>query len=154
MKHKLLPLVFMVFLFPGCDKQRVYDHYMTTEEGLWTWKQVGVFEVDMNDSLSLHNVYIQVRHSVDYPLSNLYMYVHVKGPSGQHYKDTVNLVLANPDGSWIGRGSTRLRELRLLYRKAVLFSEPGLYTFSLEQAMRREKLPVTDVGLRIEKINP
>ena len=86
-------------------------------------------------------------------MSNLYMYVHVKGPGGQHYKDTVNMLLAEPDGRWIGKGTGKLRELRLLYRKQVVFSEPGEYTFSLEQAMRREKLPVTDIGLRIEHSN-
>jgi gliding motility-associated lipoprotein GldH len=82
------------------------------------------------------------------------MFVSVKGPSGQHLKDTVNLVLAEPDGSWIGSGVGNLREIRLLYRDQAQFRIPGLYTFTLEQGMRKSELPVTDVGVRIERINP
>ena len=68
-------------------------------------------------------------------------------------KDTVNMILAAPDGQWNGKGTGKLRELRLLYRKQVVFGEPGTYTFSLDQAMRKSELPVTDVGIRIEKVN-
>ncbi len=70
-----------------------------TENGMWKWQDAREFEVDITDTISLHNIYLQVRHTVEYPMSNLYMFVHVKGPSGQLLKDTVNLILANPDGS-------------------------------------------------------
>jgi len=78
----------------------------------------------------------------------------VKGPGGQQLKDTVNLEVAAPDGAWLGRGVGNLRELRLLYRKQTRFSLPGTYTFSLEQAMRKPELPVTDIGIRVERIDP
>ena len=108
----------------------------------------------MNDTVSLHNIYLQVRHTVDYPLSNLYMFVLLKGPSGQFVRDTVNMVLAAPDGSWTGTGTGKLKELRLLYRQQIRFNEPGTYSIFMEQAMRRSELPVTDVGVRIERVNP
>jgi gliding motility-associated lipoprotein GldH len=108
----------------------------------------------MEDTISLHNIYLQVRHTVEYPMSNLYMFVYVKGPAGQILKDTVNLVVASPDGSWNGKGTGKLRELRLLYRKNTKFSQPGVYSFTLEQAMRKPELPVTDIGVRLERVNP
>jgi gliding motility-associated lipoprotein GldH len=155
MIRRLRPLsIVLVLLFTSCDRDMVYDQYMTTENGMWKWNDVGVFKVEMNDTVSLYNVYLQVRHTVDYPLSNLYMFVLVKGPSGQYLRDTVNMVLAEPDGSWIGRGTGKLRELRLLYRKQTRFTESGTYTFSLGQAMRKSELPVTNVGVRIERVNP
>lgn len=150
-RHYLPVLLLLLY---SCDPDMVYDRYMTTEDGLWTWKDVGVFEMNITDTVSLHNVYLQVRHTVEYPMSNLYMFVVLKGPSGQFHRDTVNMVLAAPDGKWKGKGTGKLRELRLLYRKQVRFSEPGTYSISIEQAMRKSKLPVTDVGVRIERINP
>ena len=144
----------MVFFLAACDPAMVYDQFIRTEDGMWSWKDVGVFEVEIADTTSMHNIYIQVRHTVEYPLSNLYMFVHVKGPAGQQIKDTVNLVLAAPDGRWTGKGTGNLRELRLLYRKQAKFGQPGIYTFTLEQAMRKPKLPVTEVGVRLERINP
>ena len=141
-------------LLTACDPEMVYDQYYSTENGVWKWNDVAVFEFDMSDTLSLHNIYLQVRHTTDYPLSNLYMFVNVKGPGGQFRRDTVNMILARPDGQWICRGSGHIRELRLLYRSQARFSTPGLYNFSIEQAMRKAELPVTDVGLRVEHYIP
>jgi gliding motility-associated lipoprotein GldH len=87
-------------------------------------------------------------------MSNLYMFVTLNGPSRQFSRDTVNMILAAPDGLWLGKGPGKLRQLRLLYRKNIRFGEPGMYTILLEQAMRRSPLQVTDVGLRIERVNP
>lgn len=155
MTRNLYRMVILSFLaFTACDQQMVYDQYFTAENGLWTWKDVAEFEIAISDTVSIHNMYIQVRHSVDYPMSNLYMFVVLKGPSGQFTRDTVNLELATPDGQWIGRGSGKLREIRYLLRKQFRFGEPGNYLVYVEQAMRRQGLPVRDVGIRVEKTNP
>lgn len=146
--------VLLVLLLVSCDSNMVYDQFQTHGNGVWKWNDVNVFEVEMTDTVSLHNVYLQVRHTVEYPMSNLYMFVFVKGPSGQFMKDTVQMILANPDGSWTGTGTGKLRELRLLYKNRTRFGDPGIYTISLEQAMRNSELPVTDVGIRIERVNP
>jgi gliding motility-associated lipoprotein GldH len=155
MKKLVKSLSLILFLtFVSCDPNMVYDQYVPIENGLWQWVDAREFKVEISDSTSLHDIYLQVRHTVDYPLSNLYMFVHVKGPTGQIMKDTVNMILAAPDGRWTGRGTGNLRELQLLYRKQTQFRIPGEYTFTLEQGMRNPELPVTDLGVRIEKINP
>jgi len=152
-KSVLLILTLLLTLQVSCDKGMVYDEYIGTNGG-WKWQDAKEFKVDLNDTLSLYNIYVQVRHTVEYPMSNLYMFVHVKGPLGQHRKDTVNMILAEPSGEWIGRGTGNLRELQLLYKKQTQFRTPGIYVFTLEQAMRNPELPVTDLGIRIERINP
>lgn len=147
----------LVLLFPvavSCDPHMIYDQYDHVKDGIWNWTDAREFRVDISDTTSLHNIYLQVRHSVDYPMSNLYMFVHVKGPTGQHLKDTVNLILAAPDGRWTGSGTGKLRELQLLYRSQTQFGASGTYVFTLEQGMRNPELPVTDLGIRIEQVNP
>lgn len=152
-RHVVKTLLMLVALTVSCDRNVFYDEYVRTG-GEWTWRDAREFFVEVSDTLSLYNIYLQVRHTVEYPMSNLYMFVHVKGPGGQVRKDTVNLILAEPDGDWIGRGNGNLRELQLLYRKQTQFRAPGTYVFTLEQAMRNPELPVTDLGIRIERINP
>ncbi len=152
-RHVVKTLLMLVALTVSCDRNVFYDEYVRTG-GEWTWLDAREFFVEVSDTLSLYNIYLQVRHTVEYPMSNLYMFVHVKGPGGQVRKDTVNLILAEPDGDWIGRGNGHLRELQLLYRKQTQFRDPGTYVFTLEQAMRNPELPVTDLGIRIERINP
>ena len=121
---------------------------------MWSWQDAKEFKADISDTISMHNIYLQVRHTVEYPMSNLYMLVHVKAPSGQHLTDTINMVMASPDVKWTGRGNGNIRELMLLYRKQTKFRVPGTYVFTLEQAMRQAELPVTDLGVLIERINP
>ena len=152
--RRILGTVFFMILLSACDSEMVYDHYISFDSGMWKWNDVAEFEMDISDTISLNNIYLQVRHSTDYPLSNLYMFVNVKGPGGQFLRDTVNMILAGPDGNWNGRGTGGLRELRLLYRSQIRFGVSGTYSFYIEQAMRKAALPVTDVGLRIERIIP
>ena len=152
-----IPILKMLLLLgvlgSSCDRSAVYDGYVQTQGG-WKWMDAREFRVDISDTLSMHNIYVQVRHTTDYPMSNLFMFVHVKGPTGQHRKDTINMILARPSGEWIGRGTGHLRELQLLYRQQTRFRVPGSYVFTLEQAMRTPELPVTDLGIRIERTKP
>lgn len=150
----ILPVLVFLLYCQSCDSDMVYDQYEPSEGGMWSWNDAMEFKADISDTISMHNIYLQLRHSVEYPLSNLYMFVHVKAPSGQHRTDTVNMILAAPDGKWTGKGNGNIRELMLLYRKQTKFRIPGTYVFTIEQAMRQEKLPVTDLGIRIERINP
>lgn len=155
MRYPLLITVLLLLLHTvSCDSGMVYDQYEPTENGVWKWQNAMEFKVDISDTISLNNIYLQVRHTVEYPLSNLYMFVHVKSPSGQHMTDTINMILAAPDGEWTGKGNSNIRELMLLYRKQTQFRIPGTYVFTLEQAMRQPELPVTDLGIRVEVINP
>jgi gliding motility-associated lipoprotein GldH len=151
--HALKILLLLLIFAASCDQNVVYDEYVRTN-GQWSWRDAKEFKVEMDDTLSLFNIYLQVRHTTEYPMSNLYMFVHVKGPTGEHRKDTVNMILAEPSGEWTGRGTGNLRELQLLFRKQVQFRRPGTYVFTLEQAMRNPELPVTDLGIRVERSNP
>ncbi|MCK5793132.1 MAG: gliding motility lipoprotein GldH [Anaerolineales bacterium] len=155
MRYSFL-IVFMVLLMHtlSCDSGMVYDRYESTDQGVWNWNAAMEFEADISDTVSMHNIYLQLRYTVDDPLSNLYMFVHVKGPSGQHLTDTINMILAEPGGQWTGKGNGNIRELMFLYRKQTQFRIPGTYVFTLEQAMRQEELPVTNLGVRIERCNP
>jgi gliding motility-associated lipoprotein GldH len=151
---RFLLILVALMMLSACDPLMVHDQFMDVENGSWTWDQTGVFEMEMEDSTSLHNVFLQVRHSTEYPMSNLYMFVVLKGPTGRFVRDTVNLQLAAPDGRWLGRGTGKLREIHYLYRRNIRFNEAGTYTLSIEQGMRKSPLPVTNVGVRVERSNP
>jgi len=140
-----------LFLLVSCDRRMVYDQYSTIEGDGWTWSEVQDFAPVIEDTLAHYNVYLQVRHKGTYPVSNLYMFVHLIGPNGQTATDTVNFILAAPDGQWTGKGLGDMKELRLLYRKNIRFPEAGTYGISIEQGMRIPSVPVVNVGVRIEK---
>lgn len=152
-KKAVLIFAIILFLPFSCQRNVEFDQFSTIDKSGWSWNDPLTFEVELNDTVNLYDLFIQVRHTVDYPMSNLYMFVKVAGPSGQSLTDTVNFILAESDGMWLGSGVGKLKELRLLYRKNTLFTDPGIYTFVIEQGMRNPSLPVTDIGIRIEKVH-
>lgn len=153
MKKRCFLIALIPLLLGGCDVVTVYDNYRKVEGDGWSWEEPIDFVFDVRDTASVNDVMLFVRHTVEYPLSNLYMFVDIQGPTDQHIHDTIQFILAEPDGKWVGKGIGVQREVGYLYRENIRFPEAGTYTIQIEQAMRLKEVPVTDVGLRIEKKN-
>jgi gliding motility-associated lipoprotein GldH len=141
----------MSFLVASCDPYMVYDEYIKTDGGQWKWSDKKTFEANMKDSIDLYNIIINIRHTTEYPKSNLYVFVTTTAPSGASRRDTVEIIVADDHGKWKGNGFSDIKLISREYRKAVRFAIPGKYTFQVEQGMRMPEIPVTDVGLRIEE---
>lgn len=138
-------------LTASCDPFMVFDQYKKTEGGQWKWSDIKTFEVEMKDSLKLYNIFVNVRHTSDYPKSNLFVFLTTTAPTGISRRDTLEIIIADNRGRWEGNGFGDIKLISREYRKAVRFMNPGKYTFEIEQGMRMPEVPVTDVGLRIEE---
>jgi len=141
-------------IMASCDRGMIYDSFQQVRDDSWSWDDQVKFDVPISDTTDPFDIVVQLRHTTSYPLSNLYMFVHIEGPAGQEMTDTINFILAKKSGEWIGKGIGHLREIGYMYRKNITFPEAGEYRFSMEQAMRLEEVPVTEVGIRITKSNP
>jgi gliding motility-associated lipoprotein GldH len=140
------------FLVFSCDPNRVYEKNIRIPDGIWDRNNIVNFEVVVEDTISPHNLYINVRNTSMYPVSNLYLFVTTIAPSSHSIKDTVQIILADEKGKWLGKGLGDIWDNQQLYKENVRFAQKGKYVFEYEQAMRLEKLPyIIDVGLRIEK---
>ncbi len=99
-------------------------------------------------------MYINIRNADTYKFSNLYIFMTTTLLHGEIEKDTLQLILANDNGRWLGNGLGDIFESRILFKEKFKFIQPGIYQFKLEQAMRLNPLPgILDVGIRIEKAN-
>jgi len=146
-------------LFIGCAEPPVFQADLPIPTGAWdrTFKPSFTFEVQ--DTLAKHDVFIDVRHTGDYPFSDLYLFVDLAGPGGRHARDTVQCLLADPSGVWFGKGQGFIfadrYEAHVLYKLGNRFPVSGTYTITMEQAMRTEKLiGVLDVGLSVMRSKP
>jgi gliding motility-associated lipoprotein GldH len=139
-------------LFSSCDPDRVFEKNIRIPDGIWDRNNLVRFEVVVEDTITPHNLYINVRNAGMYPVSNLYLFVTTTAPSGHTIKDTVQIILADERGKWLGKGLGDIWDYQQLYKENVRFAQKGEYIFEYEQAMRLEKLPfILDVGLRVEK---
>lgn len=137
----------------ACDRNRVYEDSQQLPKS-WDKDSLARFEVPIEDSLSVNSVYITVRNASEYPYSNLYLFVTTVAPSGAYVTDTLECILADDSGKWLGKGFAKYWDHRFPMRKNVKFPEKGKYTISVQQGMRDENLVgIHDVGVRIEKTN-
>jgi gliding motility-associated lipoprotein GldH len=146
------PVALAAILLISCDPNRVFEKNIRIPEGTWDRNNPVRFEVVVEDTITPHNLYINVRNTGMYPVSNLYLFVTTTAPSGHTIKDTVQVILADERGKWLGKGLGDIWDNQKLYKKQVRFAQKGKYIFEYEQAMRLEKLPfILDVGLRVER---
>ncbi len=141
-----------LFLFISCDSNRVYDNSYSIPDQSWNKDSLLLFNVEILDTVSLHNFYLNIRHNTDYPFSNIFFFINTVFPNGAAGRDTIEILLADKRGNWVGKGSGKIRDNQVLLRRNLRFPDQGIYRFTIEQAMRKDKLNgIEDLGIRIEK---
>jgi len=145
-------LLFVIFFVSGCDPSREFEENKKIDSNEWDQNAPVVFQVPITDTAQLFNVYINIRNAGFYRFSNLYLFINTGFPGGQLQRDTLECILAAPDGRWLGEGLGDIWDNRILFKKGVQFPQAGEYRFELIQAMRTNPLPgIMDAGIRIEK---
>ena len=147
-----LALIGIIVMFTSCNNSVVYEEYKSFENQKWIADSIVSFNYSINDTTNKNKIKIKLRHTVDYEFQNLFLFVKTE------MMDTVELILANKEGMWLGNGIGDVRELEFEYHNAKLFSKKGNYSFQIEQAMRygaSEKIQILNnilaVGISIEK---
>lgn len=141
-----------VLLLTSCDSSRVFEDNVEIPDHEWFLNKPVVMNAVIPDTAQKYNVYINIRNAGYYRFSNLYLFVNTRFPDGQIQRDTVECILASPEGKWLGDGLGDIWDNRILFKKDVWFRQPGDYRFELIQAMRIDPLPgIMDAGIRIEK---
>lgn len=146
-----LTFVLLMALLVGCDSNRLYEEYLEVDSEGWHADDIKKFEFEIEDTLSAVNLYINLRTSTDYPYSNIYLFLYSEYPGGYTDKDTLEFILAEPDGKWLGESSGTVVENKALISSGGRFGNRGTYVFKLQHGMREEILPeIIDVGMRVE----
>ena len=150
----IYPLLMMVLL-SSCDSNRIFEENVKIKDNSWSSADVIILRPDIPDTVSGYNVYINLRNASHYPFSNIFLFLNTVFPDGKIDRDTLEIMLAGPDGKWLGSGLGDIWDNRVLFKKNVSFPQKGEYRFELVHAMRLDPLPgIMDAGMRIEKAGP
>jgi gliding motility-associated lipoprotein GldH len=151
-RYLLLSVIIAAVFLQSCDSSRVFEENEEIPKSLWSAKQSLVFQTNIDDTASAHNVYLNIRNAGVYPFSNIFLFINTTLPGGQLDRDTVEIMLATPDGKWLGKGLGDIWDNQVLFKQQVRFPRAGEYSFEIIQAMRLDPLPgIMDAGIRIEK---
>jgi gliding motility-associated lipoprotein GldH len=146
----ILPAFFLILT--SCSSGTLYDNNKSMPDNVWKSDQIIRFDVELEDTVNICKFYINVRHSTDYRYANLFLFINTTFPDGREARDTVECILADPSGKWLGKGISNIRDNQVLLRRGIRFPEQGTYIFEFEQAMREPELEgIMDLGLRIVK---
>lgn len=151
---RTLAFIGTIVMFISCDSSIVFEEYKSFENQNWNTDSAAFFNYSISDTISKNTIKIKLRHTVEYEFQNLFLFIETD------VVDTVELMLANKQGMWLGSGIGDVREFEFDYQNGKLFSKKGIYSFKIEQAMRyglAEKIQILNnvlsVGLSIEKQN-
>ena len=151
---RVTALLGALLLLNSCDSSRVYEKNNDFADRQWLVNERPSFEFSVAKDQS-YNLYCNLRNSVTYPYSRIFITYSLKDSVGTEIKkEMINSFLfdektGKPNGS-SGLGDIYDQQLVLL--KNYQFSQPGKYTVQFEQFMRTDTLQgVLAVGLRVEK---
>jgi gliding motility-associated lipoprotein GldH len=154
-KHKIWS-VFFVLLFLGNCNNFSEKVDMKNLNGKWNKKAEQKFDFKISDAQNPKNITFVVRNNNDYPYSNIRFIVNFSDAQTKKKSiDTLNYVLAQPNGEWIGKGFGDTKETLFQYKLNYKFPKNGDYSIGIIQAMRADQLKgIEDIGLKIETAKP
>ena len=150
--------IFALILLVSCDKNRVFDEYKSVGSS-WHKDSIVSFDLPEMDTVKPFNLYVNVRDNDNYPYNNLFLIVALDQPDGMTKVDTLEYVMADPEGNLLGNGFSDIKESKLFYKQKVKFKK-GPYKVHVRHAVRengkvtgvKELNGITEVGFRIESL--
>lgn len=151
---KVGSLFILILMLFSCSDVST-NTYMSTVNGKWNKKQTQKIQFKIDDAQNLKNIIFVVRNNDDYPYSNIRLIVNFESAKKKVITDTLNYILAKPNGEWLGTGFGETKEVLFQYKMNYKFPENGVYKINVKQAMRKDVLPgIEDLGIKIEQAKP
>lgn len=146
-----ITIIMICILSVRCGRNVLFEKNYRIEKHTWNYNDTLTFVTNIADTADFHDILVHIRNGGLYDYSNIFLFIEVIAPSGQHIKDTMEIKLADSRGKWYGSGLGDIKSMMVPYKTNIRFRVPGIYTFKLIQGMRKEELQhVFDIGLRIQ----
>ena len=143
-------LVCVLTLLSACDQSSIISDYSDIKNHSWSYDDKKSFDFTIADTSKYYDIYVNLRHTGDYPYSNIWMFVYTKFPYDSTSQSRVQLPLADKSGKWYTEGSGDILDHRVLIQEKAQFPDLGSYQITLEQNMRLNPLPhIVAVGLTV-----
>lgn len=149
---KYLSALTILAFMASCNFNDVYNENISIDDSKWIQEKAARFEVNIDDTLANHNFYLNIRADNSYRYSNLFIFMTTTFPNGNMTRDTIEFVLADDSGKWLGKGWGRVKENKVQLKNNLRFPLSGKYVFLIQQGMREDTLVgITDIGLIFER---
>ena len=127
--------LYLFVFFIACQNSKTQYKYYVFENEKWNSDSIVRFNFDNIDTAASYDIYLKIRHSVDYRFQNLFLFSNIKNE-----KDTIEVFLSQKNGKWNGKGFGDIKEIDVLISKEASFENFDEANYSFEQAMRYNDL--------------
>ena len=149
-KPFMIILTFLVLMASGCSQRTTLDQSFEMPASGWYMNSGVEFQTEITDTLRNYDFSISIRNNIDYRYSNLYIFLITEFPNGNYARDTIEFVLADNYGQWLGKGWSDVKESNIILNENMRFPLSGDYKFIVQQAMREDTLEgIVSIGLKI-----
>ncbi len=149
-------LVGLLLSFAACDSNRVYEENIYFKDRTWKITEPAQLDFVISDTTQRYNLYLDVRNSLDYPYSRLFVNYNLYAPSGQEISKKMISEYLFDQKTGKPKGSSGLGDVydhQFVFLHNYSFPKPGKFKINFEQFMRQDTLQgILAVGLRVEVI--
>lgn len=152
-----VPILSLVILSlsTSCGKVNFFERTERFPNHEWSNAVVPTASFDIQDTTSLYNIYLVLRHTDAYRYNNIWLRVITQSPNDSPRTQLLNIALADNTKGWLGSGMDDIFDRRARITKVPVSLKKGIYTFKLQQAMREDPLAyILSAGIRVEKVQP
>ncbi|MBC8320488.1 MAG: gliding motility lipoprotein GldH [Bacteroidetes bacterium] len=140
-------------IFSSCNSNTVYNQNVTLPSEGWFKNKAVAFNVNIYDTVNTYKFGLNIRNTINYRYCNLYVFLITEFPNGKIIRDTIECLLANHEGKWLGKGWGQIKENNIILKSDLRFPISGTYKFLIQQAMRVDTLTgINDIGLSVIKV--
>ncbi|MDR1335346.1 MAG: gliding motility lipoprotein GldH [Tannerella sp.] len=146
---RLAVVALSIALCLSCRDDVFYRQYQLVDLE-WSRDKEYYFTYEITDSSVPYRFSIEIRNNNLYPYRNLWLFCSEEQPVGPVRRDTLECLLADDYGKWLGRGFS-VYHLGIPVRTHHRFQHRGQYTFSIRHGMRDATIKgIEEIGLHIE----
>ncbi|QIG89927.1 gliding motility lipoprotein GldH [Chryseobacterium sp. POL2] len=154
--RKFLGIMTLVLIVFSCSNPDEVIAMQSLDKATWAKNKMYELSFDVQNHQTPKNIIFVIRNNDSYPYSNLRLIGTIFDDTNKVLsKDTLNYVLAKPNGQWLGSGFGDTKEIMFQYKTDFKFPKDGKYSIGVIQAMRNDQLAgIEDVGVKIVNVKP
>jgi len=127
-------LFFLLFII--CLGSCSAPYHLEFTEFSQGWKNTEPAEFNFKGDLTSKNMSLILRHNNDYDYANIFLITELSSTHSLTQTDTLEFLLSNPSGQWLGDKKLTLIECKLPYKQSVILVKDSLYSLKVRTSMR------------------
>jgi gliding motility-associated lipoprotein GldH len=148
---QIVVIALLSFNIQSCGNKPIFEENKEFDAYKWPFNKPLTFSVNITDTNSYCNLYVNFRVNANYKYSNIFVWVNETMPDKTVEKKRLEFILADEKGNWLGKNISSIYTYQFQYKPRVKYKQIGIYSYQIEQNMRDDMLEnVVSAGLRVE----